>query len=30
MGLLLLTVKVKGRLSLFFILHSLSEKKNGA
>jgi len=25
--LLLLTVKVKGRLSLFFILHSLSEKK---
>merc|ERR1711997_342656 len=27
MGLLLLTVKVKGRLSLFFILHSLSEKK---
>merc|ERR1711981_884012 len=27
MGLLLLTVKVKGRLSLFFILNSLSEKK---
>merc|ERR1712241_1370138 len=27
MGLLLLTVKVKGRLSLFFILHSFSEKK---
>merc|ERR1712141_341132 len=27
MGLRLLTVKVKGSLSLFFILHSLSEKK---